>query len=409
VSAYTVQPGDTFESISRSQFGAEAQASTIQSGNPGISDPPTAGATLFIPDAEVPQAPADAQPGEVSVLINGEKFVGWTDVSFTRAMDAFGVFVLESAWEPENIAFRNAFRPFEYQPVAIFEGNDLLFNGTMLPPLPTQVPNRRVVSAAGYSLPGVISDCTPPISALPLERDAQDLNQVATALLAPFGLTVEVDGDVGPAFQREAIKPEEKIFGYLVKLAQQRKLIMTDTPEGACKFQTEAETGSAVAVLDEGQAGITSVKPLFDTQNYFSHVSGQSPSVFSSIAALAGGTFTVANPRLTGVLRPFTFKAPDTLGGDLKTAVEAKAGRMVANAVQYTVDIPSWRDPKGNLWQPNTTIKLIAPGAMIFTSYEFLVRQVKYRRNHKSESVTLTLTLPGVFNGEIPEIMPWEE
>lgn len=408
MSAHTVRPGDTFASISRSQFGTEEQASRIQSANPGASDPPSAGSTLFVPNDKTPRAPVGTQAGEASVTINGKKFVGWTDVSFSRSMDSFGGFTLESLWEPENSAFRAAFRPFSYQPVAVFDGTDLLFSGTMIETTPSQNEKKRSVSASGYSLPGVLNDCTAPVSALPLERDAQDLGQIAAALLAPFGLALEVDGEVGPAFQREAIEPTEKILGYLVKLAQQRKLIITDTPQGACKFQTETSTGHPVATLEEGQAGITSVTPVFNTQDYYSHVSGQSPAIFAAIESLAGGSFTVVNPRLPGVLRPFTFKPADTLGGDLKTAVEAKAGRMFASAVQYNVEIPSWRDPQGALWEPNTTMRLKAPGAMIYSSFEFLIRDVQYVRSHKAESVTLTLALPGVFKGEIPGAMPWE-
>ncbi len=409
MTSYVVGAGDSFESISRSQFGTVDRANDIIAANPGATNPPVTGSTLFLPVQQTPVAPVDSVIGELSVTINGERFTGWTNISFSRVMDSFGSFDLLSLWDPDNAKFRDIFRPFGYQNVSVFEGDELLFNGTIITVSPEQDSKSRTVNASGYSLPGVANDCTPPISSLPLERDSQNIEQIATQLLKPFGITVEIDGDSGPAFQREALSPTKKILAYLIELATQRNLIITDTPLGGCKFQTETDTGNPVAILKEGQAGITSITPRFSPQNYYSHISGQGFTVFSEIGADPGSVFTVINERLTGVLRPFTFVAPDAIGGEIKTATEAKAGRMIGNAVSYSVVIPSWRDPSGNLWQPNTTMMLRAPGAMIYQSYEFLIREVRYIRNESEESVILTLVIPGSFKGEIPEVLPWEE
>lgn len=408
MSAYIVQDGDTFETISRSVFGTADRAADIISANPGAASRPSPGTTLFVPKAAAPSAPPDVRTDEVSVVIDGKRFVGWTDVAFTREMDAFGTFDLRSVWEPSNRVFRDAFRPFGFQSVAIFSGRDLLFNGTMVNVMPAQSAASRTVTASGYSVPGVLNDCTPPASALPLERDRQNLIQIAEALLKPFGIPVDAEADAGATFQREALDPTTRVLDYLIKLAKQRKLIITDTPGGACKFQTESDTGRPVAALVEGQPGITSVVPQFNPQEYYSHVTGQGFTLFAAPDALPGKVHTVTNNRLPGVLRPLTFSVPDVIGADIKAAAEAKAGRMFANAVSYTVEVPSWRDPSGDLWQPNTTMRLRAPGAMIYRDYEFLIRSVRYARNATSETATLTLCLPGVFSGKIPEVLPWE-
>lgn len=408
MTAYTVSEGDDFETISRKQFGSVDKASSILSANPGASNPPTPGTTLFIPKVNTPVAPVGASTDITSLVVDGSSFVGWTDIQFTRSMDSFGTFSFNSVFEPENSSFRSVFRPFGYQSVAVFNGSDLLFNGTMTGVSPSESKEQRTVRAEGYSLPGVLNDCSPPISALPLERDAQDLKQIATALLDPFGLNVVFDGDPGPAFDREAIEPTDKIYNYLIKLAQQRNLIITDTPEGDCKFQTETTVGSPVATINEGDPAIISIVPTFGTQDYYSHVSGQSETLYGGVTSEPGNIYTVINPRLSGSLRPFTFKPPDTLTGDNKAAVEAKAGRMFASAATYRVAIPSWRDPNGNLWDSNTTIKIDAPGAMIYGPYEFLIRSVQFRKTAAEETALLTLVLPGVFSGKIPESLPWE-
>ncbi len=409
MSAYIVKQGDTFESISRLTSGVADNARLIRTANPGSLPEPLPGSTLFLPQNIQPIQPKNAGVGDLTVVIDGTEFIGWLGVSFSRSMDSFGSFNLSAVWEPQNKLFRDLFRPFSYHDVAIFEGSELLFNGTMLNISPQQNPTSRTVVASGYSRPGVVNDCTAPVTLLPLEVDNFNILQIATELLKPFGVPVESSVDVGPLFQREAISSTDKIFDFLIRLAQQKNLIITDTPQGACKFQTEVDTGHPVATLTEGEPGIVSTTPQFNPQGYYSHVSGQSFTAFGAVDNAPGAFYTVQNQRLQGVLRPLTFSAPDTDTGGVKTATEAKMGRMFANAVRYDVIVPSWRDPTGNLWKPNTTIELTAPGAMIYNLYEFLIREVIYTRNDREEFVRLVLTLPGSLRGEIPKTLPWDE
>ena len=103
-----------------------------------------------------------------------------------------------------------------------------------------------------------------------------------------------------------------------------------------------------------------------------------------------------------------TFKAPDTLNADVKAAVEAKAGRMFGNMAAYSVTVSTWRDPQGDLWEPNTTVKLLAPGAMIYNEYEFVIRSVDLDVEGDKRTATLDLVIPGSFSGVIPKVLPWE-
>jgi prophage tail gpP-like protein len=109
------------------------------------------------------------------------------------------------------------------------------------------------------------------------------------------------------------------------------------------------------------------------------------------------------------VVRPLTFKAKDTDNGSIKAAVEAKAARMFADAASYSIQLDTWRDPAGNLWEPNTSLNLLAPGAMIYNNYEFLVRTVELEADRQSRTATHNLVMPGVFSGQIPESLPWDE
>ena len=397
-----VKEGDTIESISKKAFGSAEKADLIRLSNPGTAF--SVGDNVIIPSQSVPSQPKNTKGS--SIKIDNKTFIGWTSFDFTRSIDSFGTFNFSSVWEPDNQEFRDTFKPFQFKNVGIFEDDELLFNGTMVGLSPYVSPKSKTIAVSGYSLPGVINDCTAPIG-LSNERDLQNLEQIAKALIDPFGIPLIFNGDSGSSFEREAIKPDQFILDYLIGLANQKGFIISDSSKGECVFQKEVDVGTPVAVIDEGQAGIGNISPMFNSQQYFSHVSGIANSVAGAPDSSAGGTYTVKNERLSEVLRPFTFKPNDMQGG-LKEAVKSKAGRMFANAVSYTVDIPSWDAPSGDMWQPNTTIKIKSPSAMIYSSYEFLIRSVKYSKTSKSKTVQLNLVMPGSFSGKIPEAMPWD-
>jgi len=83
-------------------------------------------------------------------------------------------------------------------------------------------------------------------------------------------------------------------------------------------------------------------------------------------------------------------------------------GRMVCNIVSYSLRVDTWRDPAGNLWEPNTSINLLAPDVMIYNNYEFIIRSIEFETDSNTQTATLNVVLPGSFSGEIPSNLPWD-
>lgn len=407
---FKVQAGDTFESISRKKYGTEKEADRIARANPGAAEPLTAGTVLTVPAQ--PDAPQNVQQKgvtdsdeEVAVLIDGKRFRFWDRVRITRAIDTMDTVEFGAPFDADAPGFRETFRPFSFKTVVITVGGEPLFTGTMVAVSPAVENGQKIVSVSGYSLPGVLNDCTSPASTYPLEFDNQGLREISGALSSPFGIGVEFEGDQGAVFERVASEPGKKVLAFLTELAKQRNLVISSTPRGTLLFSQSKETGPPVARLQQGSAPVMAVTPFFSPQEYYSHITGIEPV----IVGLAGSQFTVKNPRLLGVTRPLTFNAPDTLDADVKGAVEAKAGRMFGNMASYSVRVATWRDPNGNLWEPNTIVKLQAPEAMIYNEYAFVVRSVEFEREGRAETATLNLVIPGSFSGKVPESLPWED
>lgn len=407
---YNTITGDTFELISRKVYGTEKEAGRISRANPGVVEPLTPGVDLVVP--EIPDTPKNLQQdtdsnneNETAILVNGSRFRFWDKVRITRAIDAIDTIEFSAPFDVNTPGFKNTFRPFSYNDVEVTIGGNPFFTGTMVAVNAPLDNTQKIITASCYSLPGILNDCTPPASAFPLEFNNQGLNDIMSQMVQPFGIGIDFQADQGAIFERVASEPGKKVLAFFIELAKQRNLIISSSQRGKLIVWQSIDAGSPVAKFQQGESPLLSVTPFFSPQEYYSHITGVEPV----IVGLAGSQFTVKNPRLQGVVRPLTFNAPDTIDSTVKSAVEAKAGRMFGGLVSYSIRVNTWRDPSGALWEPNKTVTLLAPDAMIYTNYEFIIRSIEFEKDRTTETATLNLVLPGSFSGKIPDVLPWDD
>lgn len=406
---YKTITGDTFETISRKVYGTAAEGDRIARSNPGVMEPLTPGLDIIIP--ELPDAPKNLQQqtfvaddDEVAILIDGQRFRFWDKVRIVRSIDVTDVVEFGAPFDVNIPNFKETFKPFSYRDTVVTVGGDPLFTGITVSIVPVVDTNKKVIGVSCYSKPGVLNDCTAPASSYPLEFNGQGLQEIVKTLVSPFGIQVDFQADQGAIFDRVAMEPGEKILSFLAKLAKQRNLILASDTRGKLVVWQSNPANTPVAILRQGSAPVISVAPFFTPQAYYSHITGIEPVV----VGLQGSQFTVKNPRLLGVIRPLTFNAPDTIDSTLKSAVEAKTGRMFGNLVAYSVRVATWRDSSGALWEPNKTVRLNAPDAMIYNDYRFIIRTVEFEKDDTTKTATLNLVIPGSFSGDVPNTLPWD-
>jgi prophage tail gpP-like protein len=344
---------------------------------------------------------------KISISIGTRDFEHWPgDVEIKRSLDNFSTVTMSAPFEPGEKIFRETFVPFSYKDLKVYVDDALLFTGQLIGVEPKSTAKSSTVRCSGYSLPAVLSDTTMPASEFPIEYGDRTLLQVAIHLAQPFDITVVTEkGTVmGPKFKRVKLKPTEKIGSFLTKLAKARGLIMRDSALGELMFLNSAETGKPVVSFKEGSTPTTSVAATFSPQSYYSEITG-----FANMkAGRRGSGYTEKNEHLPDVVRPLNFTLGDVNAGDLPGAVKAKMARMYGNMVAYVVEVPTWHDPNGVLWSPNSTATLYAPGAMVYNETELLVRDVFLRASQDSVTSSIGLVLPGAFDGEQPEGLPWQ-
>jgi prophage tail gpP-like protein len=413
-SLYLIKAGDTFESIARKVYGDDQKAWLIRQSNAGINEPLAVGWVLDIPDD--PNAPKDLPPSvepetidSVVVLIGGQEFKSWESIKISRSIDSISTVSFDLPFDSSDLALRVAFRPFSYREIIVYIGQSgtvrrrVLFRGTIVDVNPSLTTTSRRLSVSAYAKCGVLTDCTPSAAAFPIQFENAGLTDIAATLAAPFGVGAKVTATQGDVFEQVTCEPDRKIFDFIADLARQRNLILSSNDEGDLLIWREIENQKPVAKLKQGEPPLTSIEGSFTPRDYFSTVTG----VEQSTVGVEGEQFTATNERLRGVIRPFSFKVTDAAQGALRDAVYSKFGRMFANAASYSITVPTWRDSRGQLWEPNTVVNVFAPDAMIYREYDFLIRSVSFIRNADKNEAVLNLVMPGSFSGRVPDSLPW--
>ena len=144
----------------------------------------------------------------------------------------------------------------------------------------------------------------------------------------------------------------------------------------------------------------------FIPQSYFSHVTG----VRNSGRKRHGNQVTVQNQRAidAGVMRAITRTFRNISKGELNAAVQALAGRALANSVVFEAHVVGWKDAAGKTWAPGTTIELTAPRMFVPEPFDFQIRKVELSETPDSDTAKLTLMLPGALGGTPPDMLPWQ-
>jgi prophage tail gpP-like protein len=352
----------------------------------------------------------------VNVQIDKKYFANWVEVEIVDAIDNYTQVRMVAPFEPDKREFRDLFRPFTYQEIEVDSQLTTLFKGFIVDPAAKFDFKERTVEAHGYAKPAVSADSDMPVALLTdsakkgksIAREFTKLGiyDIAKACLAPFGIGVRLEAPEGKPFDKVRIEPDKKIQEFLVELAKQRNLVLSNTVEGELLIWQSVDPGAPVCRFIEGKAPLTTVEPSFSPREYYSEITGFA----ARKRGKAPAKWTEQNPFLPAPLRANTFKLEDTERADAPEATRAKLGRMFANMASYTIpDLPTWRDPNGQRWRKNTTVTVLAPSAMIYQETEFLIRNVKLKATKEGRTATLELALPGAFNGKVPERLPWSE
>lgn len=391
---YNAYGGETWDVVARRATGSDTNAADIQRANPGVSVPLHAGALIQIPSEDI--APVAHNQSGLSLAVDGVNIGMFDDFELAVAVDA----IAKLSFSVPNVEeTRKVFVPLKSGLVSVAWSSKTLFTGRYVTP----VNKDGTLLVSSYSLPGVLENGTPQIANMPCEWKNASLEKIATDLCGTHGINVIFEADEVAVFDRVDIQPAQPILDFLGDLASQRGLIIGDDENGNLVFRDGRAVGTPVSFIDK-RPGMD-VQITIDESQYFSSVTGIVPA--RSKRGKKGASKTVLNPHRTAMIREHTFEAKDIAPGELETAVNSAAGRMFAQLISGSATVPTWVNDLGDLYWPGQTVWLQAADEYIYTNTEFMISMVSFIRAKDQELASLSLCLPGVYNGEMPEELPW--
>jgi len=424
--SHKVVSGDTLGGISIRYLGTASQWRSIVAANPQLSGRRTAvdGSPLIfaddilaIPGGEdkteaAPPAPqtvktielSDAE-GDISIVIDGYKFLGFTGYEINLNYDSFDSFSFSAPFDIASDAIAEALAPFAFKDCEVYYNGELKLRGTLLTPDPEVTKDAREITLQGYPRCGLLNDCTIPLAQYPAEYSGLTLKEIACPIGDAFGVKVLFDGNESGVFDKVSIEPTEKILDFLVKLSKQRSLLFNNNADGDLVFFAPKKERVFMS-FKEGKLPLLSLKPKFKAQDFFSHIIGFTKADADNDC----DQYVYENKFLTkkGITRCMTIIASDADPGSLEASVLSYAGRMFADCVSYDLECEDHINHDKKVFQKGMIVAVHAPGAMIKKETEFLARNIKLKRTIKGKTTSMNLVLPGSYTGEIPEVLPWE-
>jgi prophage tail gpP-like protein len=284
----------------------------------------------------------------------------------------------------------------DYKKCSLIENGFTLLTGTILNHGFNSNTEKELSSISGYSLPGILNDVVVPPDLYPLQFDGLTLKEITKKLAFRFGIKFiimpSVSRVMNEVIPQTELGPKEKIGEFLGKMASDRNIILSHSPEGFMIF-TKADT-EAVSVFDFNGDGIATKKSL--------SINGQ--GMYSQITALAESEETPSNAAEETLENPYVKQFRPIVvvqgsGNDTTTKQVARTalGQQLKN-IKLTIEVSRWQDKNGNLWQPNTIITVVDPDLKIFKKSKFFVEGVTFVGDENGQTAVLSCVVPEVYS-----------
>jgi prophage tail gpP-like protein len=421
---HNVIPGDTLGTISIRYLGTFSKWQKIVDSNPQLSGRRKAsdgspliypGDKLVIPEdkTEKPVSPQTAKTitvsdgdQDVSMIVDGNKFTGFTGYEINLSYDSFDTFSLSAPYDIAQKELKAAILPFAFKDCEVYYLGELLFKGTLLTPDPELQAEATEITLQGYPLCAILNDCMIPPTKYPADYANVTIQDIADPIAEAYGIKIMYPDGPGEPFPDVSCEPTETVLNFLLNLANQRKLLFSNDENGRLVF-FKAKKEAAFTSFKEGDSRLLSITPQFSAQGFYSHITGHTKTDSEKDSL----SFTWENSYLInkGIVRHKTIMVDDAITSfDLETAVKAHAGRMYADCVSYSLKCDTHISENGKVFKKGMTTCIHSPSAMITRQTNFIVRNIKLLRTAEGKTAELSLVLPGSFTDDLPEALPWD-
>jgi prophage tail gpP-like protein len=244
-------------------------------------------------------------------------------------------------------------------------------------------------------------------TAKPQQFKNSSLQQIANALVAPFGIGFKMMGGnlagADKKFERMSVHPGESCFDTIHRLCKMRDVHLSDDASGNLTVQ-RANTNAAMAgELAEGQniLSIRAVMSVDDTgapltvygQNFGTDQRHGDPA--RDVSA------TAQNPDYPGYAPIMMFAEMPGDKQDMAMRANHEVAYTVARQIECYVTVPGWLRPDGTLWVEHLAeqVTIRSPSIFPVDSISLAIRGVKHEQNNENgTTTTIELCLPNALS-----------
>ena len=333
---------------------------------------------------------------DVTLVIGGQRYSGWTDIHITRAITqfcaAFQISVSER-WLGQSSPW-----PIQpWSPCQVFLGSDLVLTGYVDSYNPSYAKDSHHVHIVGRSKTQDLVDCSPEIDGG--QFNGYKLDAIARAICAKFGIGLVVETDVGAAFPDATIERCETAYEFLERLCRLRSVFACDDPYGNLVLTTAGASRSAGALV-EGQNIIAASATLSVAKRFSVYIVRNQHGLTEDWDQVDVDVEGIANDTGCPRYRPHAMMGESQLTPDLATKrARWQAIVSTAQGTQAQITVPGWRQPDGSLWRINQIVPVTSP--MLALDRPLLVASVGYTLS-SSEGRRTHMTL-GPVEGYTPD------
>lgn len=338
----------------------------------------------------------------VTLKVNGAALDTWTSIRITRGLhEICGSFELEyrdTGREAE--ALTDLIDATYFAPLRGGDACELAIDGEVVlrgyveRPRLRQTATAMTASAAGRDICGDLVDCAA-LPAGPFDFQNITLDAFARQVVAPFGIGLSVQTDVGAPLPKLALHPHDKALAAIDRFARQRSVLVVS--DGVANLVlTTAGTSRAPAAIEVG-VNVVEADYEEDRTHRFSdvYVRGQTahargnhsaPCAITPAAAPGAGSggqpwwASATTKEKAGIVMTghatdpeITRYRPDvrqvlTQSGASSVQEQAEWHVRVARgqSLRQSYTVLDWRaGPDGELWRPNTLVAVYDPFAEI--------------------------------------------
>ena len=399
---YIVQPGDTLSGISIKFLGSAAPSATlfqinksrIKSGSPSQL---ATGEQLVIPDQMISASKAKrtAPRGSTEVVleVNGIEYAGWESVKISRSMETAAASFDVQAFDKWD-ANEDPWPIFDYDEVRVYIGPDLLIDGYVDNVDLSIDGSTHGMRVAGRDRTADLVDCS--VIIRPGTFINKKLEDLASLMAQPFGVSVITDQDTGPVIAKFTVFPGEKVHEAISRAAIAKNLIVTSAFSGRLAITRSGEKRATDAIV-EGKNLLSGSSKLSSAERFSDYlVEGQANGQGEAKNGMKGTYHDAGVPRY----RPLMIHAEQKATAEyLNGRAQWEARARAAKARSSEVVLRGWRQSDGNLWQTNRLVNVSAPSLGL--DDDLLIGVVTFELSSSSgQTVSMKLVRPDAYTSE---------